>query len=82
MSAMQADHELALLRRALGDETAQFRPGQAEAIHALTRQQERLLVVERTGWGKSVVYFVATRILRDQGSRADTHRVTVAGSDA
>jgi ATP-dependent DNA helicase RecQ len=58
---------LSLLRRALGSRTAAFRDGQWEAIDALVNRQERLLVVQRTGWGKSSVYFIATRILRDRG---------------
>ncbi|GFE97583.1 MULTISPECIES: RecQ family ATP-dependent DNA helicase [unclassified Gluconobacter] len=58
---------LSLLRRALGDNTASFRDGQWEVIDALVNRQERLLVVQRTGWGKSSVYFIATRILRDRG---------------
>ena len=58
---------LAMLRTALADPTASFRPGQWEAIDALANRRERLLVVERTGWGKSAVYFVATRILRNRG---------------
>lgn len=58
---------LSLLRRALGSETASFRDGQWEAIDALVNRRERLLVVQRTGWGKSSVYFIATRILRDRG---------------
>lgn len=60
------ERALALLRRAVGDPRAQFRPGQWEAIQALVEGRERLLVVERTGWGKSIVYFIATRLLRDQ----------------
>jgi len=55
-----------LLRQALGDD-ARFRDGQLDAILALVEQRARVLVVQRTGWGKSVVYFVATRILRDEG---------------
>lgn len=55
------------LRRALDQPTAEFRDGQWEAIDALVNQREKLLVVQRTGWGKSSVYFVATRILRDRG---------------
>ncbi len=47
---------------------AQFRPGQWEAIEALVQNRERVLVVQRTGWGKSLVYFIATRLLRSQGS--------------
>ncbi len=58
---------LAMLRTALDDPAASFRPGQWEAIDALANRRERLLVVERTGWGKSAVYFVATRILRNRG---------------
>ena len=62
------ERALDLLRRAVGDPRAQFRPGQWEAIHALAEGRDRLLVVERTGWGKSVVYFIATRLLRDRGA--------------
>jgi ATP-dependent DNA helicase RecQ len=58
---------LALLRRALDDKAATFRDGQWDAIDALVNRRERLLVVQRTGWGKSLVYFIATRILRDRG---------------
>jgi ATP-dependent DNA helicase RecQ len=47
---------------------AKFRDGQWEAIEALVNQRQRILVVQRTGWGKSLVYFVATRLLRDQGA--------------
>lgn len=42
--------------------------GQWEAISALVERRARLLVVQRTGWGKSLVYFLATRFLRDQGA--------------
>jgi superfamily II DNA helicase RecQ len=45
-----------------------FHPGQWEAIEALVAGRKRLLVVERTGWGKSIVYFIATRLLRDRGA--------------
>jgi ATP-dependent DNA helicase RecQ len=61
------DAALAVLRRALGP-SAQFHEGQFEAIEALVQQRSRLLVVQRTGWGKSAVYFVATRLLRDRGA--------------
>src|ERR1700686_101067 len=44
--------------------TANFRPAQLEAIEALVVDRKRVLVVQRTGWGKSAVYFVATRLLR------------------
>ena len=57
---------LDLLRVTLDDPTAKFRDGQWEAIDKLVNRHERLLMVQRTGWGKSAVYFIATRILRDR----------------
>ena len=48
-------------------ENARFRPGQYEAIEA-TLLHHRTLVVQRTGWGKSLVYFTCTRLLRENGS--------------
>jgi ATP-dependent DNA helicase RecQ len=57
----------ALLERALG-EGSRFRPGQLEAIEALVDQRNRLLVVQATGWGKSIVYFIATKLLREAGA--------------
>ena len=59
-----------LLQRALGDAKANLRPGQWEAIDALVNHRRRLLVVERTGWGKSLIYFISTRVLRDRGQGA------------
>ena len=59
-----------LLRRLTGRADAAFRDGQLEAIAALVERRERVLVVQRTGWGKSAVYFIATRLLRDQGAGA------------
>ena len=58
---------LALLRRQLDDDSALFRDGQWQAIDAIVNDRARLLVVQRTGWGKSSVYFIATRMLRDLG---------------
>jgi ATP-dependent DNA helicase RecQ len=48
-----------LLRKALNDRGAEFRPRQWEAIDAVVNHQRKLLVVERTGWGKSIVYFIS-----------------------
>ncbi len=56
-----------LLRQMLGG-TADFRDGQWKAIDLVVNQRRRVLVVQRTGWGKSIVYFLATRILRDTGA--------------
>ena len=46
---------------------AEFRDGQWEAIRIAVEERDRLLVVQRTGWGKSLVYFMTTRFLRDRG---------------
>ncbi|WP_285403439.1 RecQ family ATP-dependent DNA helicase [Luteibacter sp. ME-Dv--P-043b] len=56
------------LKSALAQPHACFRDGQWEAIDALVNQRQKLLVVQRTGWGKSSVYFIATRLLREAGS--------------
>jgi ATP-dependent DNA helicase RecQ len=53
-----------MLRIALGNPNAKFRDGQEEAICALVARGERLLLVQRTGWGKSIVYFIGTALLR------------------
>ncbi|MEQ8842365.1 MAG: RecQ family ATP-dependent DNA helicase [Acidimicrobiales bacterium] len=55
------------LRALTQRDDADFRDGQLAAIHALVVEHRRTLVVQRTGWGKSAVYFVATRMLRDRG---------------
>lgn len=64
---MQKETALVLLRQMLGS-SAQFRDGQWEAIDLAAIRRQRLLVVQRTGWGKSVVYFLAAKILRDAGA--------------
>ncbi|MEH2081510.1 MAG: DEAD/DEAH box helicase family protein [Nostoc sp.] len=68
MTTNLQEQGLLLLRQALDNSTADFRPGQWEAIEELLKVRSRLLVVQRTGWGKSLVYFLATRLLRDQGA--------------
>ncbi len=54
--------------RALAGPAATFREDQWTAIDALVSQRRRALVVQRTGWGKSAVYFTATALLRARGS--------------
>jgi ATP-dependent DNA helicase RecQ len=54
--------------RALAGERARLRDDQWTAIGALVADRGRALVVQRTGWGKSAVYFVATALLRARGS--------------
>ncbi len=53
------------LRTLTADPGADFRPGQLEAIRDVVADRARVLCVQRTGWGKSAVYFVATALLRD-----------------
>lgn len=69
MSDLQAT-ALQLLRIALNNPEADFRNGQWEAIEQLLNPGTRLLVVQRTGWGKSLVYFLTTRLLRNRGTGA------------
>ncbi len=54
--------------RALAGDTARLRDDQWRAISALVSDKSRVLVVQRTGWGKSAVYFVATALLREAGA--------------
>ena len=66
---MQKENARALLQQMFGP-AAEFRDGQWEAIDLAANQRRRLLVVQRTGWGKSVVYFLAAKILKNgRGSR-------------
>ena len=61
---------LARLRTLTGDAGAEFRPGQLEAIRDVVVDRARVLCVQRTGWGKSAVYFVATALLRAEPAPA------------
>ena len=58
---------LELLRVGSGLPAAGFREGQEEAIRHVVSGDSRLLVVQKTGWGKSFVYFIATKLLREGG---------------
>ena len=55
-----------ILKNAYGP-GAQFHPGQLDAIVSVVSGRDSL-VVEKTGWGKSLVYFVSTKILRENGA--------------
>jgi len=63
-----ADEAEALLRRLVGRPDAELRDGQLAAVAALVEEGARVLVVQRTGWGKSAVYFLATALLRARGA--------------
>ena len=62
------DKAIDLLRLGSGLPNARFREGQEEAIRHVVEGRGRLLVVQKTGWGKSFVYFVATKLLREAGT--------------
>ena len=61
------NRSLELLRIGSGLPNADFRDGQDAAIRHVVEGAGRLLVVQKTGWGKSFVYFIATKLLRDAG---------------
>ncbi|MDQ6897069.1 MAG: RecQ family ATP-dependent DNA helicase [Actinomycetota bacterium] len=63
-----ADAALVALRQLVRRDDVDFRDGQLEAIEALVDGRRRVLVVQRTGWGKSAVYFVATSLRRAAGA--------------
>src|SRR5690349_21926687 len=65
---MTRDRAEAHLRALVGRDDTVLREDQWSAIEALVVDRRRALVVQRTGWGKSAVYFVATLLLREQGS--------------
>jgi len=56
------------LRILTADPRSEFREGQLEAIHDVAVDRARVLCVQRTGWGKSAVYFVSTALLREDGA--------------
>ncbi|EPD65699.1 RecQ family ATP-dependent DNA helicase [Streptomyces sp. HGB0020] len=60
----------AVLAQLVGDPggSARLREDQWQAVAALVKERRRALVVQRTGWGKSAVYFVATALLRRRGA--------------
>ena len=59
---------LELLRLGTQNPAATFRDDQEGAIQHVVEVLGRLLVVQKTGWGKSAVYFIATKLLREQGA--------------
>ena len=67
MPTYDAARALELLRIGAGRADAEFRDGQEDAIRHVVEGRGRLLVVQKTGWGKSFVYFIATKLLREAG---------------
>ena len=64
---MSQPRALELLRQGVGNTIANFHKDQWEAIDAIVNQRCRLICVQRTGWGKSSVYFISTKLMREQG---------------
>jgi ATP-dependent DNA helicase RecQ len=62
------DHAEQHLRALVGRDDARLHDDQWAAIEALVVEQRRVLVVQKTGWGKSAVYFVATALMRGLGA--------------
>ena len=58
------------LRQAMAIPTLEFRDGQWEAIDHIVNQRGKVLCVQRTGWGKSMVYFVSAKLMRGEGAGA------------
>lgn len=64
---MEKIEAIELLKKVLNNPAAEFREGQWEAIDSVANKNKKLLLVQRTGWGKSIVYFLSTKIFRDNG---------------
>src|SRR5438105_15866239 len=64
----QLETRAAELLHELAGPDASFREHQLEAIADLVEDRARVLCVQRTGWGKSAVYFIATALLRERGA--------------
>ena len=63
-----AERALQLLKEGTGISDAVFRENQELAIQHVVENRGRLLLIQKTGWGKSNVYFIATKLLRESGS--------------
>ena len=77
MATIRHEEALGLLRLAMGGmggmafspaADIDFRDGQWEAIDHIVNRRGKMLCVQRTGWGKSMVYFVAAKLMRAQGA--------------
>jgi len=64
---MSHQRALELLKQGVGSTTANFHTDQWEAIDTIVNHRKRLICVQRTGWGKSSVYFISTKLMREKG---------------
>jgi len=67
MRYLTKEKALQYLRDSLGNPIANFREDQWESIDAVVNRNQKILVVQKTGWGKSSVYFISTKYLREKG---------------
>src|SRR4051794_4977334 len=67
-TATTLDARAGELLQELAGPQARFREHQIEAVRDLVADRARVLCVQRTGWGKSAVYFLATALLRERGA--------------
>jgi ATP-dependent DNA helicase RecQ len=68
MATVTLESRAGALLADLAGPDATFRPHQLEAVRDLVEDRARVLCVQRTGWGKSAVYFIATALLRERGA--------------
>ena len=66
--SFDAGRALEILKTGANDPNSEFRGGQENAIRHVVEGRGRLLVVQKTGWGKSFVYFIAAKLLREAGA--------------
>ena len=67
ISPFNSQRAIELLRQGTGNPAAEFHEHQELAIQRIVEGFTRVLVIQRTGWGKSFVYFIATKLLRENG---------------
>ena len=67
MDILTKDIALDFLKKSLLNINVSFREGQYEAIDAVVNKRKKVLVIQKTGWGKSSVYFISTKFLRQCG---------------
>lgn len=68
MAKLSKEKALSYLKESLQNPNIDFREDQWESIDAVVNQRKKVLVVQKTGWGKSSVYFISTKFMREQGS--------------
>jgi hypothetical protein len=81
-SLIERSQALRFLRRAVADPKAEFRYSQWEAIDAVVNRRKKLLLVERTSWGKGIVFIATRGPARAPRRTPHAYRIAAAGADA